>query len=166
MHCTFYCWLDSSVLLLNNGWRAWRLNPRTLDLSHRTVKVCVAGSPPSKLVANFLWWFNGNRMTRTYLERISDESKLCAHKSTQDCSRLHPNKYLCIYWFFFFFQGHFSCRKCVCNCNSYGWNVGKRIRTNRFSSHTIMFLTNMYRLNAAVSIKAVGQQCLLAFDLN
>lgn len=38
-----------------------------------------------------------------------------------------------------------------CNSNSYGWNVGKRIISNRFLSNTVLFLTNMQRLNALFS---------------
>lgn len=36
-------------------------------------------------------------------------------------------------------------------CCSYGWNVFKRIINNRFSSSTVLFLTNMQQLKALIS---------------
>lgn len=36
-------------------------------------------------------------------------------------------------------------------CYSYGWNVFKRITNNRFSSSTMLFLTNMQQLKALIS---------------
>lgn len=127
---------------------------------------CEAGSPTSWLLADLLVFSDASKATVCLVhnlcihsEHISNKGKLCVCVLLDQLEHtwlFSPNRYLCIYWFFF--QGHFNCTimkswRLECSRNSYGWNVGKRI-----ISYTVLFLTNMRKLNALVSSDDVGRQ--------
>lgn len=114
-----------------------------------------------------LGWSDGDRMSQSTFPTSASCAFVCSWNSEGDQLE-QTSQHMAAAAFLFFLIDVFIdililCSKATsavwymkswrleCNSNSYGWNVGKRIISNRFLSNTVLFLTNMQRLNALFS---------------